>query len=286
MSDPSKDFDEIVPVPDPDESTAPIADTLDELAFTVEDASDRAAATVDDLQADAAVTVTEEAMTPVIDAGTAGVETIEPVIEAVTPIETLTSDVGLALPAEPVAAIDEEIVPAVAAAAFSEASAVIEETVSPVVPEVPKLAATTDTVPPLPVPAVATAAATATTAVEASSDDRLISALNWLGLLLLQLPLVSIVMLLADGNKNRPFQRHHALHAIGFWFGAIVYEVVAAIIFTIGSVITFGLGALCLWVIFFLPHLLALVYAWQAYQGKELNIPIVTRIMKQQGWLA
>lgn len=265
MSDPSKDFDEIVPVPDLTESTAPIADTLDELAFTVEDASDRAAATVDDLQA--AATVTEEAITPVIDAGTdlaaAGADTIEPV-----------------------AATEEELAPAVAAAAFSEASAVVEEMVPPVAPEVPKLAATTDTVPPLPLPAVATAAATATTAVEASSDDRLISALNWLGLLLLQLPLVSIVMLLADGNKNRPFQRHHALHAIGFWFGAIVYEVVAAIIFTIGSLITFGLGALCLWVIFFLPHLLALVYAWQAYQGKELNIPIVTRIMKQQGWLA
>ncbi len=104
--------------------------------------------------------------------------------------------------------------------------------------------------------------------------------------MLLQLPLVSIVMLLAEGNKNRPFQRHHALQAIGFWIGAIVYEFVAAVVFTVGTIVTLGLGAICLWVIFFLPHLLALVYAWQAYQGKELNIPIVTRIMKQQGWLA
>ncbi len=120
----------------------------------------------------------------------------------------------------------------------------------------------------------------------ASADDKLMAALAWAGLVLLQVPLVSIILLLAEGNKDRPFQRHHALQSIGFFVAAIAYEIVAAIVFTIGSIVTLGCGALILWLLFFVPHIAAIYYAWQAYQGRELNIPLVTQVMRQQGWLA
>ena len=120
---------------------------------------------------------------------------------------------------------------------------------------------------------------------DVTADDKLMSALAWAGMVLLQIPLVSIVLLLAEGNKDRPFQRHHALQSIGFYVAALIYEVIAAILVSIGTVVTLGCGLACLWVLFFVPHALAIYYGWQAYQGRELNIPVVTQIMRQQGWI-
>ena len=134
-------------------------------------------------------------------------------------------------------------------------------------------------------PQSARAAAAPTASYDVTSDDKLMAALSWLGMVLLQVPLVSIVLLLAEGNKDRPFQRHHALQSIGLFVAAIAYEFVAAILFTVGSVVTLGCGALFLWVLFFVPHIMAVYYAWQAYQGKEINIPVVSQVMRQQGWL-
>ena len=120
---------------------------------------------------------------------------------------------------------------------------------------------------------------------DVTADDKLMSALAWAGMVLLQIPLVSIVLLLAEGNKDRPFQRHHALQSIGFYVAALIYEVIAAILVSIGTVVTLGCGLACLWVLFFVPHALAIYYGWQAYQGRELNIPLVTQFMRQQGWI-
>jgi uncharacterized membrane protein len=276
MTEPTHNFDEPTPLPDIEETITPLAGTLDDLAATVESASDDAASTVDDMQAAAeeAASATAAAIGEPLSATIGAVEeTTTAADQAFAPVADTSSEMPV-LSEEFVEPVAEELRTTVddMAAPFAPEA--------PVQPEVPPVTA----VPPLPAPVAAPAAAT--TPVEVASDDRLIAALTWLGLVLLQLPLVNIVILLADGNKNRPFQRHHAVQGIGFWVGAIIYEILAVVVFTVGSIVTLGLGALCLWVIFFLPHLLALVYAWQAYQGKELNIPLVTKFMKQQGWLA
>jgi uncharacterized membrane protein len=274
MTEPMQNIDE--PTLEGQETGTPLAGTLDDLAATVESASDDAASTVDDMQAAAE----EAASATVAAAGEPLSATIGAVEETTTAAEEAFAPVADTSSEMPV--LSEEYVEPVA----EELRTTVDDMAAPfapeapVQPEVPPVTA----VPPLPAPVAAPAAAT--TPVEVASDDRLIAALTWLGLVLLQLPLVNIVILLADGNKNRPFQRHHAVQGIGFWVGAIIYEILAVVVFTVGSIVTLGLGALCLWVIFFLPHLLALVYAWQAYQGKELNIPLVTKFMKQQGWLA
>jgi hypothetical protein len=126
-----------------------------------------------------------------------------------------------------------------------------------------------------------------TTGVEAgvSDDDRLMAALAWVSMVILQVPLVSLVLLVAEWNKTRPFQRYHAIASIIFWVVAFVYELVAAFAFTVLTVISLGCLAICLWVIFFLPHIVALWYAFQAYQGRYSEIPFISDLMRKQRWV-
>ena len=120
---------------------------------------------------------------------------------------------------------------------------------------------------------------------EVSDDDRLMTALAWISMAILQIPLVSVVLLLAEGNKDRPFQRYHAITSILFWVAAVGYEVLAAIVFTLLSLVSFGCLAFCLWVIFFVPHLAALWYTVQAYQGRYSEIPIISELARSQHWV-
>jgi uncharacterized membrane protein len=121
--------------------------------------------------------------------------------------------------------------------------------------------------------------------VESSSDDRLMSALAWLTLVILQLPIVSVIQLLSATTRERSFQRHHAITSLLFFAAAIVYEVVAGIVYTILGALTLGCGYACLWVIFFLPHALGLYYALQAYNGKTIELPVLSNFGRQQGWM-
>jgi hypothetical protein len=130
----------------------------------------------------------------------------------------------------------------------------------------------------------ASSAATGTQ-IESSSDDRLMSALAWLTMVLLQLPIVSVIQLLSTTTKARPFQRHHAITSLLFFAAAIVYEVMAGIAYTILGALTLGCGYACLWVIFFLPHALGLYYALQAYNGKTVELPGLSNFGRQQGWM-
>lgn len=120
---------------------------------------------------------------------------------------------------------------------------------------------------------------------ESSSDDRLMSALAWLTLVLLQLPIVSVIQLLATTTKDRPFQRHHAITSLLFFAVAVVYELVAGIVYATLGALTLGCGYACLWVIFFLPHALGLYYALQAYNGKTIELPVLSNFARRQGWL-
>jgi uncharacterized membrane protein len=125
----------------------------------------------------------------------------------------------------------------------------------------------------------------ATFTPEGTSDDRMMAALAWLSMVILQLPIVSVIQLLSSGSKNQPFQRHHAVTSLLFYAAGIVYEILAVVVFTILTAVTLGCGALCLWVIFFVPHALGLYYAFQAYSGKRLYLPFLTKFAQDQGWM-
>jgi len=120
---------------------------------------------------------------------------------------------------------------------------------------------------------------------EGTDDDRLMAALAWFTMAILQLPIVSIIQLLSANTANRPFQRHHAISSLLFYAGAFIYEIVAVVVYIILGTITLGCGFACLWVILFVPHALALYYAFQAYSGKRVKMPLLTDLGRGQGWL-
>jgi uncharacterized membrane protein len=118
-----------------------------------------------------------------------------------------------------------------------------------------------------------------------SDDDRLMAALAWISMVVIQVPLVSIVLLLAEGNKNRPFQRYHATTSILLWLGAVVYEILAIFAYTVLGMVTLGCGFLCLWPILLVPHALALWYGIQAYQGRYSEVPAASQFARTQHWV-
>jgi uncharacterized membrane protein len=101
---------------------------------------------------------------------------------------------------------------------------------------------------------------------EVTSDDKL-----WAALAYVFTPLVPIIILLLEDKKDRPFIRAHNMQAL-------VWGVVFYIIVTITSAFLVGL---CIWP---LGLLVQLYWAYQAYQGQMVSIPVVTDFTRNQGW--
>jgi uncharacterized membrane protein len=102
-----------------------------------------------------------------------------------------------------------------------------------------------------------------------TSDDKLWAALGY--------PIfpIALIMLFVEGKKDRPFIKFHAVQSLAL-------NVVAWVVAVILSVITFGIGAICFPVI-----ILVLIWpAVLAYQGKYFEVPVVTKFIRGQHWVA
>jgi uncharacterized membrane protein len=100
------------------------------------------------------------------------------------------------------------------------------------------------------------------------------------------IPIIApVLMLVIEPNKDRPFQRFHAVQSLGFVVAVAIYEVAAGIVYTLLSIITLGCLAAILWILFLLPVVPAIYYAYLAYQGRRFDIPYLTKFMRGQGWL-
>lgn len=104
--------------------------------------------------------------------------------------------------------------------------------------------------------------------MDVTSDDKLWAALSYVFA-----PIVGIIVMLMEDKKARPFIKFHAVQSIA---ASIAFWIIATVITTV----TIGFGGLCvpiLWLVF-------LYWAYQAYQGQMVNIPMVTNFIKGQGW--
>lgn len=104
--------------------------------------------------------------------------------------------------------------------------------------------------------------------METTSDDKLWAALSYVFA-----PLIGIIVLLMEDKKSRPFIKFHAVQSIA---ASIVFWIFA----TIWTTVTIGFGGLCvplLWLVF-------LYWAYKAYQGEMVEIPMLTNFIKGQGW--
>jgi uncharacterized membrane protein len=104
--------------------------------------------------------------------------------------------------------------------------------------------------------------------MENNSNDKLLSALTY------PLPIIGIIILISDSMKNNPLLRTHGVQSIALGVVLFVGTLVLQILPLIGQCIV-PLIALAI----------TLYYAYQAYQGKDVNIPIVTDFCKNQKWI-
>jgi uncharacterized membrane protein len=101
-----------------------------------------------------------------------------------------------------------------------------------------------------------------------TDNDKLLAALSY------PVPIVAIVILFSEANKVRPFQKYHAVQALALW---VVLTVVGIVL----SIVTLGVGTLCfpvLWLVTLWP-------AYESYQGKYMQMPVITDFIRNQGWV-
>ncbi len=101
--------------------------------------------------------------------------------------------------------------------------------------------------------------------METTSDDKLWAALSYVFA-----PIVGIIVLLMEDKKARPFIKFHAVQSIAV---SIVMFIVVPII----AIPTLGCGSVLYLVMFW--------WAYKAYQGEMVEIPVVTNFIKGQGWV-
>ena len=101
---------------------------------------------------------------------------------------------------------------------------------------------------------------------EISSDDKL-----WAMLAYVLSPIVPIIILLMEDKKNRPFIREHNMQALILGITYII----------LGFILSFTVVLACvpLLVWFYMIYL-----GFQAYQGQSVKIPVITDLVKNQGW--
>ena len=95
--------------------------------------------------------------------------------------------------------------------------------------------------------------------METTSDDKLWAALSY------AIPIIGIVVLFMEDKKSRPYIKFNAIQSIA---ATIVLSVIASV--------TLGCGSILFLILFW--------WAYQAYQGLDIRIPVITDFIHNQGW--
>lgn len=93
---------------------------------------------------------------------------------------------------------------------------------------------------------------------EITSDDKL-----WAMLSYVFSPLIPIILMLMEDKKNRPYIKANNIQAL------------------ILGIITVVTSTFCLGILVWFYQLYC---GYQAYQGQEVKIPLITDFVKNQGW--
>ena len=93
-----------------------------------------------------------------------------------------------------------------------------------------------------------------------TSDDKL-----WAALAYVFSPLVPIILMLMEDKKERPFIKAHNVQAL-----------ITGLVIQVLIVFTLGCGGV-LWLVMF-------YWAYKAYQGEMVEIPLISDLARNQGW--
>lgn len=116
-----------------------------------------------------------------------------------------------------------------------------------------------------------------------TDNEKLLSGLSYLSQPFLP-GILPIVLLLTDETKRSAFVKHHAVHSLALIIAAVIFEIGAAVIWIVGSAISGGLCCV-LWTIFLLPLVPLVYYGIEAFQGKRVDIPYLTKLLKDNSWV-
>jgi len=94
---------------------------------------------------------------------------------------------------------------------------------------------------------------------EITQDDKLWAMLSYV------IPLIAIVVLFMEDKKNRPYIKFNAVQSL-----------VATVVLSILATVTFGCGSILFLVLFW--------WGYQAYQGQDVKIPMISDFIRNQGW--
>lgn len=92
-----------------------------------------------------------------------------------------------------------------------------------------------------------------------TQDDKLWAALGYL------IPILAIVALFMEDKKNRPYVKFNAVQSI-----------VVSVVISIIAGVTLGCGSILVLALFY--------WAYQAYQGQDVRIPMISDFIRNQGW--
>lgn len=101
---------------------------------------------------------------------------------------------------------------------------------------------------------------------EVTQDDKLWAALGY------PIPLIALVMLLMEDKKVRPFIKYHAVQSLVL--NVAIYVVMLILAITV-------VGAICAPILWFVT----LWPAIESYQGKYMELPLISDFIKNQGWV-
>ncbi len=102
-------------------------------------------------------------------------------------------------------------------------------------------------------------------APDATSDDRLWALLDYIFT-----PIVPIILMFMEDKKNRPFIKAHNAQALVLGIVQVVFWVLSFTCIT-------AILAIILFII-------QIYWGIQAYNGKYVNIPVISNLVKNQGW--
>ena len=124
--------------------------------------------------------------------------------------------------------------------------------------------------PPAPAPVAPAAVEPAPSPAAGGGDNKL-----WALLAYVLSPVVPVIILVMEDKKNQPDLKPHTMQALVAGIAIIVITMILGVIPIIG----------CLSPIVGLVGWIAMIYwGFQAYNGKEVTIPVVTNFAKKQGW--
>jgi len=112
-----------------------------------------------------------------------------------------------------------------------------------------------------------------------TSDDKLWAALGY------PIFIIALIMLFVEGKKDRPFIKYHAIQALALNVVVVIVEILLGIITAALAAVTLGIGG----VLSCIAPLVWLALIWPAilaYQGKYFEVPVVTKFLRDQHWIA